>query len=144
MNVIVDIDHCVADAAWRDHLWRSGMREEWHQEARNDPPVPEMIALVDSLALDHNIICMTGRPERWRQLTILWLIKHNVPFDELIMREDDCYERTPELKIRLARQRFGDDLADLHLVMDDREDVLAAFSALGVTTLHVRVRGASP
>jgi phosphoglycolate phosphatase-like HAD superfamily hydrolase len=134
---IFDIDKTLSDAAWRDRLY--GEWDEYHRLSPQDKPIGIGVSILNALADSGlEVVLMTGRPERWRGITMDWLLRHGVQAQELIMRPDDDYRRSPELKVGLAEDRFGEDLRDLVLVVDDREDVLEAFASRGVTTIHVR------
>ena len=136
MIVLVDIDNTISDARWRDP-WL-GDWERYYLEGSYDCPVLPIIRMVNSLSLcGDTIIHLTGRPERWRELTLRWMVRHEVRTDGLIMRPDDDFSPTAELKIRLARDLFGEDLpgAGVGLMIDDVERVLEPFRVAGVSTL---------
>lgn len=141
--VLCDIDHVLADSAWREPL----IEESWdafHAASEKDEPVPDMVRMIGALFNENfQIIGLTTRPEKWRQLTQAWLVRHCVWIDEILMRPYDSFAKSPELKVALAVQRFGTQEAlanEVALVLDDREDVIEAFRALGVTALQVHVR----
>jgi phosphoglycolate phosphatase-like HAD superfamily hydrolase len=134
---IFDIDKTLSDAAWRDCLY--GEWDEYHRLSPQDRPIGVAISILNALVdAGLEVVLMTGRPERWRAMTMAWLTTHGVQASELIMRPDDDYRKSPELKVALAEQRFGESLQDLVMVVDDRDDVLQAFAARGVTTVQVR------
>jgi phosphoglycolate phosphatase-like HAD superfamily hydrolase len=133
----LDIDHSISDAAWRDGL--KGDWDAYYPEGDKDEPIHPMIDLVQALhACGHVIVAVTGRPEKWRSLTLTWLVRHKVEIDSLLMRPDDDYRPTPEVKLALVIDRFGHDFQHLvGLVIDDRDDVLSVFRARGVTCVQV-------
>lgn len=135
--VIVDIDHVIADAAWRDHLipdW-----DAYHSVADNDALIEDIAHLLNALDnFGYTIIGLTGRPEKWRSLTLEWLVRHQVRMDDLIMRPDRDYRPSPEMKLHRFQERYP--LTDIAFVLDDRDDICAAFHAAGVTVLQVRGR----
>lgn len=136
MTIICDIDHTISDAAWRDPLL--GNWDEYYIEAYLDKPITEVIDLVNYYGQFQAVVCLTARPERWRKLTLSWLVKHSVMFHDLLMRPDNNHEPSAILKPKMALTYFGDDIiTKVDLVIDDREDVLSAFRALGLTTLQV-------
>lgn len=103
-------------------------------------PVQAVAALTLALHLENwHLIGFTSRNQRWRKLTMDWLVKHDVPLDELLMRDDKDYGTAPDVKLDLALKYFQSDLEKkVNLVIDDRDDVLAPFNALGITTMLVR------
>ena len=137
--VLVDIDHTLSNAWWRDSL--IGDWDAYHAVSGQDNPLQDVITMVNALhRCGRSIIGLTARPEKWRQLTMEWLVKHFVSMDELLMRSDDDFRPAPEVKVALALERFKDESNlrnQVALVLDDREDVIEAFRALGVTALQV-------
>lgn len=149
-KVLVDIDHVISNAFWRDgmmpphHTW-----DEYHAANKDDEPVYDIVRMLQSLtqkdehgACFFRVIGFTARPGKWRKQTMEWCVKYGVPLDELLMRPDDDFTPAAELKVKLATERFAPH--DLKLVvafvLDDREDVCAAFKALGVTAMQVMAR----
>ena len=101
-------------------------------------PVLSIAALTFALHLDNwHLVGFTSRNQRWRKLTMEWLVKHEIPLDELLMRDDKDFGTAPDVKFDLALKYFRRLDEDVHLVIDDREDVLAPFHALGITTMLV-------
>jgi hypothetical protein len=143
--ILLDIDHTVSDAFWRDHLILTpGMPGDWddyHAASINDQPLGDMVNMINALAVNYFILGITARPEKWRKLTMEWLLRNDIAIDDLLMRPDDDYRRAPELKVAMAQAAFGDRfLEDVALVLDDREDVIAAFKAAGITALQVHAK----
>lgn len=115
--------------------------DEYHAASAKDEPLEDVINLLHALRNSgYTPIGLTARPGKWRQLTMDWLVKHDVPFEELLMRPDDDYHPAPAMKVALALERFPQIKDQVAFVLDDREDVIAAFKALGVTALQVHGR----
>ena len=79
-RAVVDIDGVVADARHRLHHIAGGHRdwERFFAAAGDDPPHPEGLALVATLAADHDVVFLTGRPGRYRSMTERWLADHGL------------------------------------------------------------------
>jgi hypothetical protein len=138
--VLIDIDHVISDAAWRDEMiGGDGGWDAYHAESINDDPCHDIVQLVNALhSSGLQVIGLTARPEKWRMLTNSWLIKHSIQLDEILMRPDKNFSPSPELKISLARDLFQGKVADnVAFILDDRDDVVAAFRAEGITALQV-------
>ncbi len=137
--ILVDIDHTLASSFWRDDM--IGDWDAYHAVSGQDEPLQDVVTMVNALyGSGKTVIGMTARPEKWRQVTMEWLVKHFVSMDELLMRPDDDFRPAPEVKVALALERFQDEsnlVAQVALVLDDREDVIEAFRALGVTAMQV-------
>jgi hypothetical protein len=116
--------------------------DDYHTAGANDYPIHDVVAMVNSLhACGWWIIGLTAIPDKFRQLTMTWLINHFIAMDELLMRPDEAFHPAPEIKLALVQERFGDKIADeVAFLLEDREDVCEAFQALGITTLQVRGR----
>jgi hypothetical protein len=138
-NILCDLDHVVANSFWRDPMI-GGPWDEYHAASINDQPLPDIVNLLNALPDEYYIVGLTGRDEKWRQLTIKWLLMHDVPMDELLMRPTGDWRPAPAMKVKLATERFPDITNEVAFILDDREDVIAAFKALGVTALHVNGR----
>lgn len=143
-TILVDIDHVISDAQNRDGMIGVNSWDEYHQASEHDAPFDHMVALIFALAgSGYNIIGITARPEKWRKLTMEWLVKHNVAMHELLMRPEDNYRPAPQIKVELAIARYGDALtSEVAFILDDREDVIEAFQGLGVSGLVVHGRRA--
>jgi hypothetical protein len=138
LYVLCDVDNTISDARWRDHL--IGQWDEYYMAGEHDHPVTPMIRLVNSLSLlSARVIHLTGRPEQWRGLTLSWMVRHKVLSHGLLMRPEGDYRPQRELKPALAMEQPW--WPQVRLVVDDREDVLEAFRALGVHTLRAGLGG---
>lgn len=118
-----------------------GPWDDYHKASIDDHPVEEIRHMLQMIGRGFFVVGVTARPEKWRGLSMQWLTKHGIHMDELLMRPDDSYRPAPEIKLELARKRFG--MAwphEIAFVMDDRDDVTAAFKAEGITVLQVHAR----
>jgi hypothetical protein len=139
MIILVDIDHTIANSFWRDHMIGSATWDEYHAASRDDKPYRNMISLINSLSSMGNwIIALTGRTEKFRQLTLNWFIKHHIDIDELLMRPDDVFLKNAEMKVKLVQDRFDGNFKDINFIIDDNEDTVLEFFKLGITTLQIR------
>lgn len=136
MILLTDIDHTLSDAFWRDEL--IGQWDEYHEAAAKDKliePTAKLLAVVREAGW--SVVGLTTRPEKWRSLTMKWLLHHNVQMDELIMRPNDDYRPSAESKLAIAKERFPDLSAGGYLLLEDRDDVIAAFKGAGVIVYQV-------
>jgi hypothetical protein len=131
---VVDIDGVVADARHRLH-YIEGKPRQWDRffsAATDDPPLPDGVALVKELAADHDVLWLTGRPERTRRATTAWLAAQGLPTEPLIMR--------PNRDFRPARVTKRDELRRLRadreiaVVVDDDPQVVQLLAADGFPT----------
>jgi phosphoglycolate phosphatase-like HAD superfamily hydrolase len=139
MYILVDLDHTVSNAFWRDSMIGTVSWDEYHEQSKNDKPFKKVVRLINSLAaMDYYIIAVTGRTEKHRAITIDWLLKNQVHIDEVLMRPDNIFLKNADMKIKLIEDRFHGYYKDIHFLIDDNEDTILAFSNLGITTLHIR------
>ena len=141
-TILVDIDHTLSAAWCRDPMiGGEGGWDAYHAASKDDQPIHDVMAIVNTLQeAEWLIVGITARPEKWRNVTNQWLLKHGIFLDELLMRPDDAFHPAPEIKVQLALERFSDIKNQVAFLLEDREDVCEAFHALGITTLQVKGR----
>jgi len=139
--LVTDIDHTLADAAWRDPLL--GKWEEYYLAGARDKVVPFVAEIVRHFHLGGTpVVAVTARPEKWRCQTVNWLYRHELPIDEIHMRGDDDHRPGCIVKPELIRQRFAD-LSQVVAVLEDRDDCVAEYRKMGLNVLQVVWRGAN-
>ena len=131
---VIDIDGVVADVRHRLHLLDAKPKrwDEFFGAAADDPPLPDGVELVRALAADHDVLWLTGRPERNRRLTRDWLATQGLPTEPLLMRRDRDF-RPARLAKReeLRRLRAG---REIGVVVDDDPAVIELLVADGFPT----------
>jgi hypothetical protein len=138
--ILCDIDHTIANSFWRDSMIVAPVNwDAYHIASKDDKPFIKVIDLINSLYdAGYEIICITGRPEKFRSLTVDWLLDYGVEVNELLMRPDDCFLKNQELKVKLVENRFDKFYKEIQLLIDDNEDTCLAFMNLGIVTLQIR------
>ncbi len=89
----------------------------------------EGVALVGELGTDHDVLWLTGRPERTRTLTETWLGDHGMPSGPLLMRGDRDFRParlTKRDELRRLRRQW-----QIGVVVDDDPDVVDTLAADG-------------
>jgi hypothetical protein len=145
--VFVDIDHSLSDAAWRDPMIDHYTWDEYHIASADDKPNREVIEVINSLHADQwLVIGLTARPSKFRGMTVAWCVSAHAQIDELIMRPDDNFEKSPDFKIAAVRARIKelDGVWSPIVVFDDRDDVIAAIRAERITAFQVYAGGGVP
>lgn len=109
-----------------------------HQGVLKDKPNQPVIEVARSLAAaGHRLVIVSGRSERAREDTELWLARHlRVPFDGPFMRADGDDRKDAVIKKELYRERI-EPLYEVLCVLDDRDQVVRMWRALGLTCLQV-------
>lgn len=133
---VVDLDGVVADVRARLHHVEHRPKDwdAFFAAAVHDPPHEEGLAIVGHLARDHEVVFLTGRPDRLRDDTRRWLERHGLGEHRLVMRPRG--DRRPAAHVKVALLR---DLAagrEVAVVVDDQPAVVAAMADAGYPTLH--------
>jgi phosphoglycolate phosphatase-like HAD superfamily hydrolase len=134
---VVDIDGVVADVRHRlHHIERSP--KDWDAffaAAVDDPLLPEGKAVVDELvASGHELVWLTGRPERCRRDTVAWLERVGLPAARLHMRRDG--DRRPARQTKLGVLRMLAARRPVAVMVDDDDLVARTVRAAGFVVLH--------
>ena len=116
---VFDIDGVLADNSHRiPFIENNGaQKKDWaayYAGLPDDTPIEPMMDTLHELSdYGHRIVFCTGRPERYRQATIDWFIKHGYPevtLHDMHMRPDGSFVSNPQQKrVWIARieERWG-------------------------------------
>lgn len=138
--VICDVDGTVAESKERAKAFLSGKKdwEKFYEAAINDEPVMAVVATVKALmSKGYPVIYITGRPEKYRGQTSMWLMKHGLEHVDLLMRSDgdfreDCVVKR-EHYIRLLSRGVK-----VLCVFEDRDQVVDMWRGMNVPCFQVR------
>lgn len=134
---VVDLDGVVADVRHRlHHIERRGSAnwDAFFAAAGADPPLPEGFAVAQRLAAGHELVYLSGRPERCRDLTREWLDQHGAPPGQLLLRGDR--DRRPARVMKLEQLRRLQLERPVSVLVDDDPRVCAAARAAGFSVLE--------
>lgn len=133
---VVDLDGVVADVRHRLHHVEERPKDwdAFFAMAGHDPPHDEGLAVVRHLARDHEVVFLTGRPERLRGATGHWLERHGLGEHRLVMRPGG--DRRPAAQVKLGLLRKLAEGREVAVVVDDDPVVVAAMHEAGYPTLH--------
>jgi FMN phosphatase YigB (HAD superfamily) len=128
---VFDIDGVLADVSHRLHHLRARPQrwERFFQSADRDPLLTEGAERLRAALVDHDVMYLTGRPERTRRLTERWLARHDLPTGPLVMRDDDDHRPARWLKREVLRSLAA--TRDVVSVLDDDPAVVAVLEADG-------------
>jgi phosphoglycolate phosphatase-like HAD superfamily hydrolase len=128
---VIDIDGVLADVRHRlSHL--AATPKDWtgfFAAAPRDPPLAEGVAVARQLAADHQLVILSGRPERYRAATVTWLREHDLPTEALLMRRDG--DRRPARVTKIEALRNLSRTGRVAILVDDDPAVCAAAEAAG-------------
>ena len=128
--VLVDIDGTTALMSARSPFDESRVHE--------DRPNAPVVAVIRAMAEAGNVILfLSGRTDACRAATHDWLLQHvRVPFRGLHMRAAGDMRKDAIVKRELFDRHVRDSY-DVVCVLDDRDQVVAAWRELGLTCLQV-------
>jgi hypothetical protein len=122
---VVDIDGVLADVRHRLHHV-SGPVKDWDAffaAAPGDRLLEEGLAVARRLAQDHEVVYLSGRPERCRDDTVRWLGERRVPPGEVVLRPEG--DRRPSRRFKLERLRALAAKRPVAVIVDDDPAVCA-------------------
>lgn len=142
--IIFDIDGTLADCEHRRHHV-TGKKKDWdafYSEMEKDPCKENVIHLLLRFATSNKfkrtpILLVTGRPERYREITYDWIVdKIGYFFRDIYMRPDGDSTPDDELKKKIYMEQI-EPLYDVKLVLDDRDKVVKMWRSLGLECWQV-------
>lgn len=131
--VVFDIDGVVADVRHRLHFL-DDKPKNWagfFAAAPADPALAEGLSFAQSVAHDHEIVWLTGRPESMRNQTMNWLRDQRLPVHQLIMRRRGDHRPARIVKLDALRVLAA---SEIELLVDDDPDVINAAAEAGFPT----------
>ena len=135
---IFDLDGTLADDSHRwHHVTKSGDWEAYYAQAVHDKPISHVIEIAKALkAAGFSIVIVTGRSESIRAETELWLMRHGIMFDEVIMRKKTDRRRNSELKLEALEDLVLRGYLPL-MVFEDLPAAVATYRRAGVPCAQV-------
>lgn len=141
-TILFDIDGTLANIEHRrSHLEKD--KPDWksfNAEMGGDTPNAPVVSLYKSLwaAQSHEVILVTGRNERSRELTEQWLAWNEIPFGRLLMRPDNDFRADHIIKEEILRDLLAAEKV-IEFVVDDRQQVVDMWRRNGITCLQCAV-----
>lgn len=104
---------------------------EWCRDIMNS----FFVAGHEKVSLDVFLICVTGRPERYREVTEHWLALNIYRIDDLFMRKNK--DRRPDFVVKeeIYNEHIRDEY-DVLFVIDDRKSVVDMWRRNGLVCLQ--------
>lgn len=145
--IVVDIDGTLSDNRHREHFAQNKEWEAFHAALSADQPFEDVARLVRLAHINMEIVLCTGRNEAYRQRTLEWLRKHDIPHDCLLMRPDFDWGPDTEIKPKLLRRwhnetRPNREIGDrVVFILEDRDKMVEAWREIGFNCWQVRLGG---
>jgi hypothetical protein len=131
---VLDIDGVVADVRHRLHHVAAGPKDwdAFFLEAADDPPIPAGVEMARQYERDHEVVWLTGRPQRLRRTTIAWLRRHGLRAAVLHMRPGRDFRPAPRFKLDVVAGLA--ERGEVGVVVDDDPAVVQALTDAGYPT----------
>lgn len=136
---IFDMDGTLANTDHRKHFLEQNPKDwdGWHSLAHLDEPHHDIVLFTyAAVQLGYKIIICSGRSEKQRDLTEIWMQQHHIRCDRLYMRAAADFRDDSVIKLELLEQIKADGF-DPILAFDDRDRVVAAWRGAGIRCLQV-------
>lgn len=131
MIAVFDIDGVLADATHRQHHL-AARPKDWDAffgEVGADPVIEAGVRRYLEEATRHEVVLMSGRPERTRRDTREWLTRNGLGEPRMILREDVDFRPAAVVKSELiGLVALPNDVA---ILVDDDVSVVARLTAMG-------------
>ena len=129
--VVFDIDGVLADATHREHfvLQRPKDWDAFFAAVGQDAVIEAGRNRLLAAARDHEIVLVSGRPERTRTDTQSWLDRNGMGSHRLVLRPDDDRRRAAVAKVELVAALAAVD--SVAAIVDDDPSVVEALTARG-------------
>jgi|TARA_R110002051_G_scaffold314748_1_gene392197 phosphoglycolate phosphatase-like HAD superfamily hydrolase len=145
-TVVIDLDGTLCNCVHRQHHAEQGQWDEFHSKLLDDPVYPDVAWFVAMLPMDYEVIALTGRDIAFKDDTWAWLERNklSLAIDHLMMRPKMDFTPDHILKPQLLEGHIGSKeavLAEVPIVLDDRDKVVEAWRNYGLPCWQVRPGG---
>jgi hypothetical protein len=136
--VIVDLDGTLCDVSSILHHVDGEDRNyaAFHAASADSPPRAEVVDAVRAAHAEGKaVLVVTSREFIWRDLSLDWLVAHDIPHDELVMRIVGDYRPDHEVKAEMLDQIEADGWS-VSEAWEDSEDIIELWRSRGIARLH--------
>ena len=137
--VIVDLDGTLVDVRDIVHLVDGADKDyaAFHAASAEAPADAAVLAAVrEAHAAGLAVLVVTSREFVWRDLTLDWLVAHDVPYDELVMRIVGDYRPDHVVKAEML-DRLEADGYTVERALEDRDEIAQLWAARGIEVERV-------
>jgi len=131
---VFDIDGVLADASHREHHV-TGTPRNWDaffDAVGSDTVIEEGRRRLLEEAAEHEVVLLSGRPERCRAETVAWLARNGIVAPTLMLRPDS--DRRPAAAFKASVILSIGKPDKIAVIIDDDDRVLARLAGMGYHT----------
>lgn len=138
-SVLFDIDGTLANISSRREILKKDQHnwKDFFEAMGDDVPNDDVVELYNLVKTSQNYECVivSGRPEKYRELTEQWLAWNKIEFDLLLMRPTDDNRADHIIKEEIL-DRLLSEGKEVAFVVDDRKSVVDMWRRRGLTCLQ--------
>ncbi len=133
---VIDLDGVLADVTARLHHIESSPKDwtAFFAGIPDDPPYAEGLAVANELAAEHDLVYLSGRPERTRSDTERWLHLHGAPTGQIVLRRNP--DRRPARVVKVGLLRLLAQERPVAVFIDDDPAVCRAAREAGFSVFE--------
>jgi uncharacterized HAD superfamily protein len=135
---IFDLDGTLCDTSAIVHLIEGDEKDyhAFHAASAGCPPNADVVAAARAEAeKGRSILVVTSREFIWRDLSLDWLVEHDIPYDGLYLRIVGDYRKDVVVKQEILQQ-ITDDGFEVVAAWDDKDSVIELWREHGID-VHV-------
>lgn len=132
---IFDLEGTLSDTRHRMVHYINQDWDNWNFLFQADPIRPEIVRLFRTCQDQVHTMILTSKEEKYRAMVRNWLISNHILPDSLIMKPTGDKRTSPEFKLDKIFDMVG--VNEVHMVFDDRRDVIDALLTNGIPAICV-------
>lgn len=136
--IIVDLDGTLCNNKQREHFM-TGSPKDWDgfYAGIPDDTVHEWCETIvyNFMKNGFKVLFVSGRPDKYKEMTVQWLRSHAIPYDLLLMRKTGDFREDFVIKQELYQQEIEPKYQVLFTV-DDRTQVVSMWRRIGLPCLQ--------
>lgn len=141
--VLCDLDGTIANLDHRLHFVKPGKghKKDWNSffMAMGDDTVIEDTRkiLMKHFVAGKTIIFMSGRPEKYREITLRWLARNFLNMSYTIIMRGEGDKRPDTITKKEMFEKHFPDKSVVHAIYDDRPSVIRMWKSLGLNVIDL-------
>ena len=111
--------------------------DEFNAQSESSSCIEDIANIIRNLKdAETKIYLITAREKKWKKITQSWLKLNEIPYDNLLMRNDGDKNSDADVKLKIVKEYVNP--KRVWFVLEDRDDVVRMYREdLGLTCLQV-------